>query len=189
MKRKPPKPKRTNPTEPWTEFKRMNYWGLDGEETPIPPEYTIMRNNHYQVQMEQGRAAEPFGEITWLSIKRIDRLPIHDWRDLQRIKNLLCGPEREGIEIYPRESRMVDTSNQYSLWVMPEGFTFPFGYAERLVIDDTVWDQSLAPNAVQRPFMHDARPPGTITGREYDERWQKDPSFGTQRVLHKRKNS
>jgi len=41
------------------------------------------------------------GEVVWLSIKRKDKEPIHDWRDLQRIKNDICGPESEAMEIYP----------------------------------------------------------------------------------------
>jgi hypothetical protein len=37
---------------------------------------------------------------------------VHDWRDLQRIKNQLVGPECEAVELYPAESRKVDTANQ-----------------------------------------------------------------------------
>ena len=66
-----------------------------------------------------------FGEIvpTYLSVKRIDREPFHDWRAMQRIKNSVLGPEWEGVEIYPAESRLVDTSNQYHLFCWQR--TFP----------------------------------------------------------------
>ena len=59
-----------------------------------------------------------FGENvpTYLSVKRIDRKPFHDWRAMQRIKNSVLGPEWEGVEMYPAESRLVDTSNQYHLF-------------------------------------------------------------------------
>ena len=53
---------------------------------------------------------------TYLSIKRHDREPIGDWRVKQRIKNALLGEEWEAIEIYPKESRLVDASNQYHLF-------------------------------------------------------------------------
>jgi hypothetical protein len=75
------------------------------------------------------------GTVTHLSIRRNDRQPLKDWRDFQQIKNELCGPEREAVEIYPAESRLVDTSNQYHLWVLPEGMSVPFGFVDRLVTE------------------------------------------------------
>lgn len=56
-------------------------------------------------------------DYTHLSIKRHDRLPIHNWQHMQQIKNDICGEEREGVELYPAMSRIIDTSNQYHLWV------------------------------------------------------------------------
>jgi hypothetical protein len=44
------------------------------------------------------------------------------------IKNEIAGPEVEAFEIYPRESRLMDTANQYYLWVLPPGQTIPAGY-------------------------------------------------------------
>lgn len=99
----------------------------------------VWLNDKYQVS-----ATEEDG-ITHLSIKRIDREPVHDWRDLQQIKNALCGPEREAVEIYPAESRKVDTANQYHLWVLPVGARVPFGFQTRLVTDEPGW------GAMQRP--------------------------------------
>lgn len=64
-----------------------------------------------------------------LSIKRRDRAAVRDWRHLQAIKNEVAGPEREGLEIFPAESRLVDGANEYHLWVLPEGERIPFGYA------------------------------------------------------------
>jgi hypothetical protein len=63
-----------------------------------------------------------------LSIRRVDRRPCRDWRDFQAIKNQLCGPEREGLELYPAESRVIDTANQFHLWVMPEGKKLEIGW-------------------------------------------------------------
>lgn len=85
-------------------------------------------NNRYQVAVDRGP------DIIHLSIKRLDRAAVHDWRDLQRIKNDLVGPDHEAVELYPAEERLVDTANQYHLWVLAKaGQRFPFGYNERLV--------------------------------------------------------
>jgi hypothetical protein len=49
-----------------------------------------------------------FGALWWLSIKRRDKLPIHDWRELERIKNEVVGPERsvrDGRGLMPDGSR------------------------------------------------------------------------------------
>ena len=58
--------------------------------------------------------------MIWLSIKRIDKESIHDWRELQQIKNEIVGEKNEAIEIYPSEDRIVDTANQYHLWVFKD---------------------------------------------------------------------
>lgn len=89
---------------------------------------TMWANNIYTVH----RKIEE-GGFTWLSIRRNDRKPIRDWRHFQRIKNELCGPEREAIELFPAESRLVDEANQYHLWVLAEGERVPLGWNVRMV--------------------------------------------------------
>ena len=86
-------------------------------------------NSRYQV------AVRETGENSChLSIKRIDQAVVHDWRDLQRIKDELVGPECEAIELYPANSRLVDTSTQYHLWCSRDpAFRFPVGFNQRLV--------------------------------------------------------
>ena len=133
---------------PWTKF-----W----KATPPPgapamyAESTIMRNSRYEVLIRDiGNG--PLGRIKQLSIKTLDKAARHDWRDFQRIKNELIGPQYEAIEIYPAEDRLVDTSNQYWLWVFLD-FKFPFGFDRRLVCEDPG-----EPNARQRPWPADARP-------------------------------
>lgn len=74
--------------------------------------------------------------MTWLSVRRNDRKPIRDWRDLQRVKNDITDPEREAFEMFPAESRLVDTVNQYHLWVLPEGQRLPVGWERRVVTDE-----------------------------------------------------
>ena len=72
---------------------------------------------------------------------------LHDWRDLQRIKNELIGRDREAVELYPAEARLVDTSNQYHLFVLPADASWPFGYGER----DVSEGGAMGANR-QRPF-------------------------------------
>jgi|TARA_R100000149_G_C5836027_1_gene109797 hypothetical protein len=98
-------------------------------------------NDIYQVNVQRNEQAdymvrEPSmkGKMTYLSIKRLDKKSIHDWRHLQEIKNELCGEDCEAIEIYPVEKRLVDTANQYHLFVFPKGYFIGFGWTKRSVM-------------------------------------------------------
>lgn len=94
----------------------------------------VFLNDTYQVIV-----AKLMEDQVHLSIKRIDRQPIHDWRDLQEIKNQLVGPECEALELYPAESRRVDAANQYHLWCCTDdNFRFPFGFHTRAVGDEPI---------------------------------------------------
>ena len=94
----------------------------------------LFRNSTYQVDMRKVDPIPGYPEITWLSIKRIDKAPVGEerFRDFQEIKNALVGEEAEAVELYPAETRLVDTCNQYHLWVV-NGLQFPFGFSERQV--------------------------------------------------------
>lgn len=171
----------------WTPFRRCSCW-LDaiGNREEIPSYMLALRNSIYTVHVEQCEDVAPFGQITWLSIKRNDRRAIHDWRDLQRIKNEICGAEREAVEIYPAESRPTDTANQYHLWVMPSSYQLPFGYSERLVASDGAIDPSNGIAAQQRPFKPGEAPSDVMTGEAITRRFSVDPSFGA-RLVHRRR--
>jgi hypothetical protein len=73
-----------------------------------------------------------------LNIRRRDGGPIlRDWRHFQQIKNELIGPDCEGFEMYPAESRKVDENNKYHIFVCGDpAFRFPFGWRERSVSFD-----------------------------------------------------
>ena len=43
-------------------------------------------------------------EVVRLSTQRHDGRPIHDWRELQRIKTEIVGAEAEAVELYPADS-------------------------------------------------------------------------------------
>lgn len=75
--------------------------------------------------------------LVHLSIKQLDQRPARDWRHLQRIKNQLLGPECEAVELFPKESRLVDIANQTHLWGYDDPFyRFPFGFDQGRVVDD-----------------------------------------------------
>lgn len=100
-------------------------------------EKIVRRNNLYQVVIdpipEDLERHRP--RLIHLSIKRLDQKPIRDWRHLQRIKNELVGERHEAVELFPVESRLIDTANQYHLWVFGEpGTRWGFGFEERLVL-------------------------------------------------------
>lgn len=92
---------------------------------------TIWANETYCVHVED------HGELVHLSIKRHDREPVTDWRDKQEIKNQLVGPECEGLELYPAESRVVDTANQYHLWCF-RTMKLEIGFPQGFKSDDNV---------------------------------------------------
>lgn len=143
---------------PWTEF-------VQAEPIPELPADIIFLNSRYQVNMRKIRCPPPFNDGIELSIKTRDKAPFHNWRDIQRIKNELLGPEIEAIELFPSESRLVDTANQYYVFAFPwndfPGHRFPFGFTERFVSETPVG------GSVQEPFPADQRPQDLETREQF----------------------
>lgn len=96
-------------------------------------------NDRYQVRVRYGDSKDesvvPTGPtgLLHLSINAHDRGPMRNWRHLQAIKNEIAGDDRWAVEVFPAEDDLVDTSNQFHLWVMPEGIEPGFGFRGRLV--------------------------------------------------------
>ena len=81
-----------------------------------------------------------------LSIKRIDRRVVTQWRDLQRIKDEIAGTDCEAVQLFPSSSRLVDQANQYHLWVMPPKLAFPVGmFGGKLLDTDPRVQEAVAP--------------------------------------------
>lgn len=72
--------------------------------------FTEYANDRYGVVHRRSGGQE------WLMISRLDGSAERDWRDFQRIKSEVFGPEVEAVELYPAESRVIDPSNAYFLW-------------------------------------------------------------------------
>ena len=69
------------------------------------------------------------GPTERLTIYRHDFAPCNSWSDFQQIKNRLIGLEVEAVQVYPAESRLLDTDNVYHLFVVREKLGFNFGRA------------------------------------------------------------
>jgi len=138
--------------------KAMEVHGIDRQDAERFIKTTLSEpvflNDTYQVSTRGFRLPDFGGDWVHLSIKRIDREAIRDWRDLQEIKNQLVGEENEGIELFPAESRRVDTANQYHLFVLKKkGQKIPIGFNERWIMDHDEHDP--VTQVKQRPFKSD----------------------------------
>lgn len=135
----------------------MSSVGVDEE-----PLHELWLNTEYEVFVRYMNDSRDGG--LHLSIKRYDRQPPRDWRHLQSIKNEIAGPEREALELFPRESRLVDQANQTHLWVLGAGVMLPVGFPERYVTTEAQ-GRAMHPDAAkarQRPWE-----PGLSTGPDY----------------------
>ena len=128
----------------------------------INPTEEVWANDKYVVHVRKD--IEAMGQLmTHLSIRNADNTAIRDWRDMQYIKNELVGEENEGFELFPKESRLVDTANQFHIWVFQstEGGV-PIGWSERVVTDLCEHPQHkhklLTKGAKQRLFDADRKP-------------------------------
>lgn len=152
----------------WTKFKRgtldpIQLAKMKPEERALLMEDTIYLNNRYQVNVRPV-SVEGWPDMIHLSIKRLDKQPIHDWRDLQRIKNEIVGPDHEAVELYPHEERLIDTSNQFHLWALAApGITFPFGFHDARAVVEGHNEGS-----VQR--APDNPPDDLLTTKQFDKR-------------------
>lgn len=120
----------------------------------------IFINSRYQVHISSlyDPPCNQFGRFAELSIKRRDKEPILDWRDMQKIKNDFFGPNSTMIQLFPPERHLVDTANQYYFYVFLD-YEFPFGFKERLVseVSGRTFPHTNAATK-QRPFEPHQRP-------------------------------
>ncbi len=145
----------------WTPFYRAEYTQdqiatFKRARMAVPD--AVYQNNLYEVAV---RYLKPDGilALTQLSIKRLDKEPVTDWRHFQWIKNEIVGVEFEFVQLYPAESRLVDTSNQYWLYGFQNpAIRWPFGFQQRCVVDGVGGEGSK-----QRPFPEHHKPKDAMT--------------------------
>ena len=91
----------------------------------------VYENDLYHVGVNY---APPFAH---LAIRRHDGKPCKEWLHFQRIKNEIIGAEHEAMELFPAESRLVDSAEEYHLWVHTSpAYRFPVGFGRRFVLTD-----------------------------------------------------
>lgn len=160
----------------WTEFQEASYSTLSPEMQQYKEEVgaRVYKNSIYQVEYSVVQGPPPFGRIVYLSIKTLDKQPRHDWREMQRIKNELVGEEVEAVEVYPAESRLVDTSNQFHMFCFPElAFErrrLPFGYPDRLVVEGSSSLINVTGHGSrQRDFRPELKPKDLVRGEAVEK--------------------
>ena len=147
----------------WTKFERA-VWGTHAvkevRDFVDQIDQEVWMNSLYvvAVRRQESTIPTPFGRLITLTIRRRDREADHDWRDFQRIKNEILGPEVECIQLYPAESRLVDTANQYYLFALEGLPQWPFGFGERLVSETA--DPTIG--GKQRPWFEGERPKDVV---------------------------
>jgi hypothetical protein len=65
-----------------------------------------------------------WGKVRHACMRNLENTDI-PWAIKQEIKNKLFGEERIAIEVFPKESELVDGANMYHLWILPSDFEFP----------------------------------------------------------------
>ena len=123
----------------WTERPVPSPTGLNEEEMTSWADriLKVWTNNIYQVLMyitPPGAGMFPM-PVVQLSIKRLDREKIVEWRDFQRIKDDILGTAIEAVQIFPASDRLLDTANQYHLWALPAGVRVPWGHFDGRITD------------------------------------------------------
>lgn len=119
-------------------------------------ELNVYANNLYEVTMRNE------GPMIRLSIRRHDGQQCKEWKHFQEIKNTLIGPDHEAVELFPSENRLIDTNNEYHLWVHPSrGYRFPFGFARKRVVFERALTYSDV-DAMRTPPV--ARDSGAVPG-------------------------
>lgn len=157
------KPKRKNPYQQWTNFiydeeATKAYRNRTGD----PQQSEIFSNKSHVVIMTPMSIEHGIDGWVSLSIKRYDRKAECDWRIFQRIKNDLVGEKREAVQLFPSMDRVLDTANQYFLWVAPKDYIFGIGQIEQEVSDEVYANKV---GGVQRPFA-DTDPLGKLVKNE-----------------------
>jgi hypothetical protein len=119
------------------EFKGLNgNWG-DWRRTPLPT--GIPGGNGWTRQVREAWAnnlyavlIRPFAddegnEVIHLAIRTTSQLE-PPWRDMQRIKNEICGAESTAVQVMPPASELIDEADMYHMWVLSNRLPFTLAY-------------------------------------------------------------
>jgi hypothetical protein len=96
------------------ELKQGDGWFGEMDRVWINDKYCVMTRT---IQTE-------WGQVDHACIRNVSSTDI-PWKEKQRIKNELWGEEYTAVEVFPKESELVDAANMYHLWVFKE-YKLPF---------------------------------------------------------------
>lgn len=83
-------------------------------------------NNLYAVLIRPF-VADDGEEVIHLAIRTASNLE-PPWRDMQRIKNEICGVEATAVQVMPPESELIDEADMYHMWVLSYRLPFTLAY-------------------------------------------------------------
>lgn len=105
----------------WNPFKDVTQESLERHKLFEPQStyrpHQVFTNNRYIVQCFRGHSVLGMPAIKTM-IRRSDAKPIYSWGDLQRIKNEIWGEEVQALQMFPRQSELIDDANLYWMWVL-----------------------------------------------------------------------
>lgn len=86
----------------------------------------------------------PKGLKCWyISFSMKDGGHLLDWREIQEIKNQVVGEEHEAVMLFPKDSRCMDTANQFHLYIIGDkDQEFPIGWQCPKAISDDVGESN-----------------------------------------------
>ena len=142
-------PESFKPSHPKLIAETAKHYGQTEDEARAFLEDYHRRCRYYVNEIYQIMVEEYAPGCLHLNIRRRDGGMVKDWRHFQQIKNEIAGPEREAVELYPAESRLVDSANKWHLWVQPEGVQIGVGWPTR---DVSYEENRDVPGMRQRPL-------------------------------------
>lgn len=83
----------------------------------------VYRRNDGQAVCMMRDLQTDLGKVTHLTITSHEQ---PNWMEKQQIKNDLFGKESVAVEVFPKESELVDNANMYHLWILHDK-QLPFG--------------------------------------------------------------
>lgn len=108
----------------WKGEKKVGVWRYLG----IPISYLLFLTSNNS----------SWGEVLHLTIKKLDQLKAHmdvryyfdseepTFAEKIQARQVIRQTNRIGLEVFPKESNLIDGANLYHVWLLPEEFEFPF---------------------------------------------------------------
>jgi hypothetical protein len=185
-KSKKSKKSKKNAWTPLVRFELTNEYFPDVDVSSL--EYDeYWRNDEYIVKVYYPNNPShqfPNNKFTWLCFRNVRNThTAHDWRDMQMMKNEICGEERTAVEVFPPMSKLVDTCNQFHLWVYPEDYELDFGYKHQEIYPNAETVKEATENYLANRLAKAETVEEKNDVANLAKRLIGDPTFGKQRPM------